>query len=113
MSARIVMSGLGGDDLYQLIGHGTKEELRSALVELIAGLSPGPWRFDVPEVPAHVTAVEDHRGWVWVRDGAVWLVWREATVIPAGTGAFAYRLHDGDLIARAPLVECPDPRAAS
>lgn len=61
-----------------------------------------PWRFDVPEVPARVTAVEDGMGWTWVRDGAAWLLWGR----PA-----SYRIYDRDLIGRLPLVECEDPRA--
>jgi len=64
------------------------------------------WRFDVPEVPARITAVEDAVGWTWVREGAVWVLWR-------GTpGAGVYRISGRDLIGRLPLVECPDPRAA-
>lgn len=66
-----------------------------------------PWKFDVPEVPAHVTALKDRVGWLWVREGAGWVLWRGSP----GTGA--YRLYGGDLLARAPLVECEDPRAAS
>lgn len=59
------------------------------------------WRFDVPEIPARVTAVEDGMGWTWVRDGAAWVLWGR----PA-----SYRVYDRDLIVRLPLVECEDPR---
>ena len=65
------------------------------------------WRFDFPEVPARVTAVEDRVGWIWVRDGDGWRLWRDFL------GAGPYRIYDGDLMARAPLVECEDPRPAS
>jgi hypothetical protein len=112
MSARVVMSGLGGDDLYQLDGLGTKEELRSALVELIAGLSSGPWRFDVPEVPAHVTAMEV--------EGC--LIVRVLDMLNVPGGWWKQRFSDGTVdnakplsvwLQYAPLVECEDPRAAS
>jgi hypothetical protein len=63
-----------------------------------------PWSLNVPEVPAHVTAVEDKVGWVWVRDGIVWLLWHGS----AGTGA--YRIHESELVTRMPLAETDDPR---
>lgn len=72
------------------------------------------WRFDVPEVPAHVTALQsveriyeldDHR---WVRmPGDRWApVWPDGRIGTARLSLIA-------LAAYAPLVECEDPRAAS
>jgi hypothetical protein len=78
-----------------------------------------PWRFDVPEVPAHVTALRsinesrevDHCVWVRVEDAWA-LEDRWAQLFPDGYIGTA-RLSLLALAAYAPLVECPDPRAAS
>lgn len=65
------------------------------------------WRFDVPEVPAHVTAVKDYEGEVFVRDPHDDGCWRRAG------HPDSYRLSTNQLLLFFPLVECEDPRAAS
>ncbi len=63
-----------------------------------------PWRFDVPEVPAHVTAIKDCDGDVWLRLAPnKW----GASAWPGDARSFA------DLLDYAPLVECEDPRSVS
>lgn len=111
MSARIVMSQLGGErghELYQVHGTGTKHEVRAGLAQLLEGLpeesEPAPWRFDVPEVPDSVTALRDRDGDVWLRlSGQKW----SPASWPGDGRPFA------DLMEHAPLEEHPDPRAAS
>lgn len=65
-----------------------------------------PWRLDVPEVPAHVTALKDGNGTIWIRVPEVdrWARWQVED-------AHLYALRE--LLVFGPLVECPDPRAAS
>lgn len=66
-----------------------------------------PWRFDVPEVPAHVTALKDAGGTVWLRlPDDTWT----ANEYVRTVGARFTHMADS---ARMPLVECPDPRTAS
>jgi len=70
---------------------------------------PEPWRFDVPEVPARVTALKGRYGNVWVRaEDGYWNRWSalQGKVAPGWRPVEA-------IFEEAPLVECPDPRAAS
>jgi hypothetical protein len=75
-------------------------------------VKPTPWRFDVPEVPARVTAMEV--------EGC--LIVRVPDMPSAPGGWWKQRFSDGTVdnakplstwLQFAPLVECPDPRAAS
>lgn len=77
---------------------------------------PPPWRFDVPEVPAHVTALrsEQPHGRMWFRTaapkdgeglpGSWWIPVRRRKHDPGPV------MHITDLATYAPLVECEDPR---
>jgi hypothetical protein len=77
---------------------------------------PAPWRFDVPEVPAHVTALrsEQPHGRMWFRTaapmdgeglaGSWWIPVRRRKHDPGPV------MHITDLATYAPLVECEDPR---
>ena len=65
-----------------------------------------PWRFDVPQVPASVPAISDAHGSIWLRTTGGW--WRLLDEPEDSMGRpIAWVLQ------YAPLVECPDPRAAS
>lgn len=66
-----------------------------------------PWRFDVPEVPPHVTALKDVEGYVWVRVAECWQAADDPTTeFDTFHGLVRF-------VEMTPLVECPDPRAAS
>jgi hypothetical protein len=70
-----------------------------------------PWRFDVPEVPPGVTAVEDGDGDLYVRrtdDPDRWSRWLAAIKGEAHTS-----VSTKGLLFSLPLEERPDPRAAS
>jgi len=67
---------------------------------------PTPWRFDVPEVPARVTAFRDAHGSIWVRTAAGW--WR---LLDDPLDVIGKPL--AWVLQYAPLMECEDPRAAS
>lgn len=75
-------------------------------IDLDATWESPPWRFDVPEVPAHVTALRDCDGTMWVRDEAEPGNWYMRYGLPIGR---PYH----EVLRYAPLVECEDPRAAS
>ena len=80
---------------------------------LLAALTPAPWRFDVPEVPAHVTCFQDAARLVWVRlidDPPFWGQWWGGT---RGLGSRRLRIGEAINFCTLPLVECEDPRAAS
>lgn len=71
--------------------------------ELSNALRPR-WRFDVPEVPPGVTALEDGGGTVWLRlPDDTWT----ANEYVRNAGARFTHMADS---ARLPLVECEDPR---
>ncbi len=70
-----------------------------------------PWRFDVPAIPAHVTAVQDDDGDLYVRHADNpdrWSRWLAAlgdhARITVSTKGLLFAL---------PLVECEDPRSTS
>jgi hypothetical protein len=70
-----------------------------------------PWRFDVPEVPPHVTAFKTCDGDIYVRntdDPDRWSRW-----LAGIEGQSRITVPTGGLLLSAPLVECPDPRVAS
>jgi hypothetical protein len=75
----------------------------------LPGGDPGPWRFDVPEVPDHITALEV---------GGCLIV-RVLDMLNVPGGWWKQRFSDGTVdnakplsvwLQFAPLVECPDPR---
>lgn len=76
------------------------------------GGRPGPWRFDVPEVPDSVTAIKgetDVREHIFVRLSAGW--WRQWST--QASCLVGEPLPTREILEYAPLVECEDPRAAS
>jgi hypothetical protein len=74
---------------------------------------PALWRFDVPEVPPHVTALSGAHDTTWLRieaprgfnawPGSWWAAW-------LGEGRIGPVAHFTDIVSHVPLVECPDPR---
>lgn len=106
-----VALGLAGADIVCGPDIDAGDELPATLALLAAAVLGSmpmpdgqPWRFDVPEVPAHVTALRDSDGDVWLRLARnKW----SAQSWPGDDRAFA------DLLDYAPLVECPDPRGTT
>lgn len=70
----------------------------------------GPFRIDVPTVPAHVTALEDVDGDVWLRSTERSDFWTLHSHVPVNPDA-GYSL--AELLPHGPLVEHPDPRKAT